>query len=380
MSRVTIMAGGTGGHIFPGLAVADALKKRGVTVDWLGASGGMELSLVAKQGIPVTAIDIRALRGKGLLTALGMPWRLGKAVWQAAKALRNPPPGSGHVVLSLGGYVAAPGGVAARLLNRPLVVHEQNSVLGLTNRTLARWANQVLTGFDLADIPGTRCVGNPVRQSIIAVGVERARHGYGPIPGAIGHGGDSTQTHSAQRRIRLLALGGSQGAQSLNTRLPRQLARWVETGAIEIWHQSGKNKQAATERAYAQAGLESHSNIKVEPFIEDMASAYRWADMVVARAGALSLAEIQAAALPAVLVPFPQAVDDHQRHNAEHAVSRQAALMWLENQPESLLHAALARLIESPDKRRAMAERSHALSVPDAADKVAQACLEVMAA
>ncbi len=372
MKRVTIMAGGTGGHIFPGLAVAQALRKRGVAVDWLGARGGMEMELVAARGIPITAIDISGLRGKGLMRLLALPWQLARAVWQAARALKkSAPDASGHAVLSMGGYVAAPGGVAARFLNRPLVVHEQNSVLGLTNRTLARWASQVLSGFELPDMPQAYWVGNPVRESILAVGQARARAGY--------RASDAT-TGEASRPTRLLILGGSQGAQSLNTRLPKHLIQAIRTGKLEVRHQCGRNKQETTQKAYAEAGLGEHEqeHLCIEPFIADMAEAYGWADAVVARAGALSMAEIQAAALPALYVPFPHAVDDHQRRNAEYALTHGAALLWAENQDEALLRDALDTLINDAAARRRMTEAAHKLARPEAAEAVADACLEVM--
>ncbi len=373
MKRVTIMAGGTGGHIFPGLAVAQALKKRGVAVDWLGARGGMEVELVAARDIPVTAVDISGLRGKGLMRLLALPWQLARAVWQSARALKKTAPdASGHAVLSMGGYVAAPGGVAARFLNRPLVVHEQNSVLGLTNRTLARWASQVLTGFELPQMPQARWVGNPVRESILAVGQARARAGY--------RSSDTATTGEADRPTRLLILGGSQGAQALNTRLPKHLLNAMRTGKLEVRHQCGRNKLETTQKAYAEAGLGEgeQEHLRIEPFIADMAEAYGWADAVVARAGALSMAEIQAAALPALYVPFPHAVDDHQRRNAEYALTHGAALMWEENQDEALLRDELDTLINDAAARRRMAEAAHKLARPEAAEAVADACLEVM--
>jgi UDP-N-acetylglucosamine--N-acetylmuramyl-(pentapeptide) pyrophosphoryl-undecaprenol N-acetylglucosamine transferase len=371
MKRVTIMAGGTGGHIFPGLAVAAALKKRGVAVDWLGARGGMEMELVAANDIAITPVDIQGLRGKGLGRLLRLPGQLLRAVWQARRALKQP--GSqpaDHAVLSMGGYVAAPGGLAARLLHRPLVVHEQNSVLGLTNRTLARWAKQILTGFELPELAKARWVGNPVREAIVEVGRQRADRAYHSLPVATADDNSSA--------IKVLVLGGSQGAQALNTRLPAQLAEYLKKGVIRVRHQSGKNKEASARDAYARAGVTEQASLSIEPFIADMAAAYAWADLVIARAGALSMAEIQAAALPALYVPFPQAVDDHQSKNAEYAVTHGAALMWQESEDDNALAARLGTLLESAERRREMAEKSHVLAKPDAADAVATACLEVM--
>jgi len=344
---VLILAGGTGGHIFPGLAVAAALRARGVPVLWLGADGGMETRLVPQHGIAIETISIRGLRGKGAATLLGAPLRVLRAVRAAAKVLRAHRP---RVVVSFGGYAAGPGGIAARLAGVPLVVHEQNRAPGLTNRVLARVARRVLTGFP--DTFGGRreeVVGNPVRGEIAALPPPAER--FATRAGA----------------LHLLVLGGSQGARALNAAVPRALAGI--TGAVAVRHQCGEKLREDAERAYADAGVSA----SVEPFIADMAAAYAWADLVVCRAGALTLAELCAAGVGSVLVPFPQAVDDHQTRNAEYLVERGAALLL--PQDDALvagLRAAIAQFSGDPPRRLAMAEAARNLARPDAAARVAE--------
>ncbi|WP_147653570.1 undecaprenyldiphospho-muramoylpentapeptide beta-N-acetylglucosaminyltransferase [Vulcaniibacterium gelatinicum] len=350
---VMILAGGTGGHIFPGLAVARALRARGVEVCWLGAEGAMETRLVPGHGLVLDTIPVRGVRGKGVRALLALPVQLIGAVRAALRVLRARRPAA---VVSFGGYAAGPGGLAARLLGLPLLVHEQNRAPGLTNRVLARLARRVLTGF-----PGTfasgveEVVGNPVREEIAAV----------PPPSVRFAGRDAGS-------LRLLVLGGSQGARALNAAVPQALAQLREL-RIEVRHQCGEALRAEAEAAYAQAGVQA----TIEPFIADMAGAYAWADFVVCRAGALTLAELCAVGVGSVLVPFPQAVDDHQTRNAEYLVERGAARLL--RQDETLaarLRAALAEIVADPATRRAMAEAARALARPDAAARVAAAVLE----
>jgi UDP-N-acetylglucosamine--N-acetylmuramyl-(pentapeptide) pyrophosphoryl-undecaprenol N-acetylglucosamine transferase len=351
---VMILAGGTGGHIFPGLAVAAALRARGVPVSWLGADGGMETRLVPQHGIAIDTIAVKGLRGKGVMALLGAPLRVFQAVRAAMRVLQLRAP---RAVVSFGGYAAGPGGIAAKLRGVPLVVHEQNRAPGMTNRVLARFARRVLTGF-----PQTfngideDLVGNPVREAIAAL----------PMP---------AQRFAARNgALRLLVLGGSQGARALNDALPRALA--TLNGSVEVRHQCGEKLRGDAERAYARAGVAA----TVEPFIADMAAAYANADLVVCRAGALTLAELCAAGVGSVLVPFPQAVDDHQTRNAEYLVERGAALLL--PQGERLaeeLRATLAALAADPARRLAMAEAARALARPDAAERVADAVLAASA-
>jgi len=382
---VLIMAGGTGGHIFPGLAVADSLRQRGVDVRWLGARGGMECERVPSRGIPLDVVDISALRGKGAGRWLRAPWALLRAVGQAAKLLGSHRPAC---AISFGGYAAGPGGLAAWLRGVPLLVHEQNRVPGLTNRVLARFAKRVLQAF-----PGTwesalrpvTC-GNPVRREVVAIAAPATR-----LAGRSGP-------------IRLLITGGSQGARALNRLVPEALASLPGPIRIEVRHQCGRGWLEETQAAYRDAGIEvettcgrplaadraqarSHNpavaaakrRVEVTEFIEDMAEAYAWADAVVCRAGALTVSEVAAAGLPALFVPFPYAVDDHQTRNAEYLVEREAALLV----PEAGLDARrlgdkLAGLLGDRRLQLEMATRSRAASTPDAAARVADLCQEFL--
>jgi UDP-N-acetylglucosamine--N-acetylmuramyl-(pentapeptide) pyrophosphoryl-undecaprenol N-acetylglucosamine transferase len=352
---VMILAGGTGGHIFPGLAVAAALRARGVNVVWLGADGGMETRLVPQHGIEIDTIAVKGLRGKGVVTLLGAPLRVLGAIRQASRVLKQRAP---RAVVSFGGYAAGPGGIAAKLHGMPLIVHEQNRAPGLTNRVLARFARRVLTGF-----PQTfkgrdeEPVGNPVRTEISAIAPPAQRFG---------------QRNGA---LRLLVLGGSQGARALNSAVPRAL-RELRGHMLDVRHQCGEKLRADAERDYANAGIAA----SVEPFIADMAAAYAWADLDVCRAGALTLAEVCAAGVGSVLVPFPQAVDDHQTKNAEYLVERGAALLLpQDDQLADNLRGVIGALAGDPARRLAMAEAARGLARPHAAERVADIVLAASA-
>lgn len=351
---VLIMAGGTGGHIFPGLAVADCLRAQGVPVVWLGAAGGMETKVVPAHRIELHTVTVGGLRGKGLKTRLLAPLMLLRALIASLAVLRQVKPRS---VLSMGGYVAGPGGLAAWLLQRPLLVHEQNRVAGFTNRKLAGFAKRVLAGFADA-LPQAEWVGNPVRAAIAAL----------PEP--------AQRMATRNDKPRLLVLGGSLGARALNLVVPQALAQLTPEQRPEVLHQSGNRGLDEAREAYAKAGVEA----QVVPFIDDMAASYGWADLAVCRAGALTLAELTAAGLGAVLVPFPHAVDDHQTRNAEVLVAAGAAVVI---QERDLDVQNLAQRLESLLGRRtqllAMAEAARTLAKPDAADVIARACLEVAA-
>ncbi len=340
------MAGGTGGHIFPGLAVAHALQARGLRVRWLGADGGMETRLVPQHGIAIDTIAVGGVRGKGIATLLQAPLRILRAVRDAARTLRQWQPAA---VVSFGGYAAGPGGLAARIAGIPLLVHEQNRAAGMTNKALARLATRVLTGFPQT-FAGETVVGNPVRGEIAAVPPPALRD--------IGHAGP----------MRLLVLGGSQGARALNNAVPRAVAA---LGApVEIVHQAGEKLLEEARAAYADAGVQA----SVQPFIADMAAAYARADLVVCRAGALTLAELCAVGVGSVLVPFPLAVDDHQTRNAEYLVERGAAVLLPQGDDlEGRLQEVLRALDADPARRLQMAEAARALALPDAADRVADA-------
>ena len=343
------MAGGTGGHIYPGLAVAEALRDEGVDVTWLGADGGMELEKVPPTGIEVDPVHIQGLRGKGLGGWLALPVRLGRAVGEARRAMKRRRP---DCAVSFGGYVAGPGGLAAWLDGTPLVVHEQNRIPGLTNRFLAKFAKTVLQAFD-GSLPGARTVGNPVRGSVANLPLPADRWADRSGPG------------------RLLITGGSQGARALNTVLPEALARIPHSQRPAVRHQAGRPDLDVTRKRYAELGVEAD----VTAFIEDMAGAYAWADLVVCRSGALTVSELAAAGVGAVLVPFPHAVDDHQTANAEVLVSAQAAVLVPERNldPETLAEQ-LGSLLSDRTRTLALAEAARACAVPDAARSVAQAC------
>ncbi len=346
-----ILAGGTGGHIFPGIAVARALRDRQVPVVWLGSAGGMETRLVPAHGIAIDTLRIGGLRGKGALALLAAPFRLVRALFDALAILRRQRPRS---VLSMGGFAAGPGGIAAWLLRRPLIVHEANRAPGFTNRVLAKIARRVLCGFPDSFRHGGETVGNPVRAEVAAL----------PPPAQRFAGRDGA--------LRLLVLGGSQGARALNNAVPKALAAYSEI-QIDVRHQSGANLRAEAESAYAEAGVKA----SIEPFIEDMAAAYGWADLVVCRAGALTLAELCAAGVGALLVPFPLAVDDHQTRNAEYLVARGAARLLPQGDELVLrLCAALRELAPNRAALLAMAEAARAAALTDATARVADICIE----
>ncbi len=357
VAPVLIMAGGTGGHIFPGIAVAEELGARAVPVVWLGSERGLETRLVPRAGLPLHTLAIAGVRGKGALAALTAPFQLARAVVAAWRLLRRLRPRS---ALALGGFACGPGGLAAWLRGVPLVVHEQNSVPGLTNRVLARLARRRLCGFPNA-LPGAEWVGNPVRRDIAAL----------PPP----------DRRASADRLRLLVLGGSQGAIGLNLALPAALATLPATARPQVRHQCGAQHLEATRRRYREAGVEA----EVEPFIDDMAAAYAWADLAICRAGALTLAELCAVGLPAILVPFPAAVDDHQTRNAAVLVAAGAARLVAEGEHfDQRLRTVLGELLGDGvaacrARLATMARAARALARPEAAARIAAICLEAAA-
>lgn len=353
VSRVLIMAGGTGGHVIPALSLARALRERGVAVEWLGSPRGIENRLVPAAGITLHRIQVAGLRGNGLAGWLLAPWRLAKAIWQARQVISAFDP---QLVVGLGGFASGPGGVAAWLMRRRLVIHEQNALAGMTNRYLAWLADGVYAAF-----PGAfgerraEVVGNPVRADIAALG-ETPR------------GSDALR----QRSLRLLVLGGSLGAQALNHYLPKALARLPATQRPEVRHQAGRDKESVTQAGYAEAGVDA----EVSAFIDDMAAAYDWADLIVCRAGALTIAELAAAAKPSILVPFPHAVDDHQTRNARQLVDAGAARLMPQAQlTEASLAETLATLLE-PEILATMAMSARAQARLDAVECLVAGCME----
>ena len=347
MRTLLVMAGGTGGHIFPGIAVAEALRARGWRIVWLGNPDGMEARIVPGHGYETVWVRFGALRGKGLVRKLMLPVNLLSGFWQAVRALRRVRP---DVVLGMGGYITFPGGMMAALLGRPLVLHEQNSVAGLANRVLARVADRVLSGFP-AVLERAEWIGNPVRADIAALPEPAERYAGRSGP------------------LRVLVVGGSLGAAALNAAVPQALARLAPEQRPVVVHQAGERQLDALREAYAKAAVEAEQRA----FIDDMAAAYAAADLVICRAGALTVAELAAAGVASLLVPFPHAVDDHQTGNARFLAARGAA--YLLPQPE-LTPERLAGILVSLDRGRLlqMAEHARALARPQAAAQVAEVC------
>ncbi|HEX4879400.1 MAG TPA: undecaprenyldiphospho-muramoylpentapeptide beta-N-acetylglucosaminyltransferase [Limnobacter sp.] len=304
--KALIVAGGTGGHIFPGLSIAHALAAKGWQVEWAGNPQAMEGRLVPAQGIPLHALVFAGFRGKGLLAQFMMPLLLLRAFWASLQILRRVRP---DVVLGMGGYVAFPLGMMASLLNTPLVVHEQNSIAGLTNRVLAKLANRNLVAFPEA-LPDGHWVGNPVRRAMVEQEEPEIR--FANRTGA----------------LNMLVLGGSLGAQALNTVIPRALARIPEQDRPRVIHQAGEKNLAQLIENYSSAGVQ----VQTIAFIDDVAQAMADADVLVCRAGAMTVAEVAAVGVAALFVPFPHAVDDHQTHNAAFLANEQAAWICQQNE------------------------------------------------
>jgi len=345
-----IMAGGTGGHIFPALAVAGRMRDAGWRIVWLGARSGMEATLVPPRGYNMAWINFSGLRGKGPMAILTLPFRLLVAFWQSARAIFAHRP---DVVLGMGGYMSFPGGMMAALLGRPLVIHEQNSIPGLANKVLASVADRVLCAFPGA-LRNAALTGNPVRPEIAAIPAPEGRYRARSGP------------------LRLLVVGGSLGAKVLNDTVPRALALLPRERRPWVTHQSGTQHLEALRQAYTSTGVETTTLA----FIDDMAAAYADADLIVCRAGAITVAEIAAAGVASVLVPFPHAVDDHQTANARFLADAGAAILL----PQRELSAErLAQLLGELDRERLceMAKHARSLGRPDATGAVARACMEL---
>ena len=350
MSRtILIMAGGTGGHIFPALAVAEKMRERGWRVVWMGNPEGMEARLVPQHGFEMLNLKFAALRGKGILRKLLLPLNLLRGFWQAQKAIRQVQP---NVVLGMGGYITFPGGMMAALLGKPLVVHEQNSVAGLANRVLAGVADRIATGFPEVLAKGV-WAGNPVRPEIAKM-----------APPAERFAGRTGALH-------LLVIGGSLGAQALNEMVPQAMAMLGENELPQIVHQAGEKHIEALKANYAAVGVAAHC----VSFIEDMAGAYEWADLVICRSGALTVAELAAAGVASILVPFPHAVDDHQTGNARFLVNVGGAFLL----PQGELTPQAIALIRNYSRGQLleMAEKARSLAKPDATEEVANICAEI---
>ena len=348
MKTILIMAGGTGGHIFPGLAVAAEMRAAGWEVVWMGARGGMEERLVPKHGYRAAWIRAKAARGKGLVQKLLLPANLLYSFWESARHIRSLRP---NVVLGLGGYVAFPGGMMASLWNRPLALHEQNAIPGLANRVLSRISDKVMSGFPQA-LANAEWTGNPVRAEIAKI----------PAP--------ETRFPGRQGPLKLLVVGGSLGAQALNESVPKALA--LMSDRPQVVHQAGEKHLDALKKHYADAGVQG----ELVAFIDDMARRYAEADLVICRAGAVTVAELSAGGMASILVPFPHAVDDHQTANGRFLADHGAALLI---QQRDLTPQKLAEMIRGLDRAKLldMARKARALGKPDAARVVAERCMSI---
>jgi len=348
---ICIMAGGTGGHIFPGLAVAEELIKRGETVHWIGSKHGLEGRLVPEKGIQIHYLAVRGLRGKHGLQRITGPIRLGISVIQALILMLRLKP---SVCVGFGGYPAGPGGIAAKITKVPVVIHEQNAVAGMTNKYLAKFASKVLTAFPDV-LEDAECVGNPIRPEIDSVGRQRIADGHQPS--------DTT---------RVLVIGGSQGAKSLNEQLPEKLKAVASQFGIEVTHQTGVSGKDQVDDQYQALDLDA----TVVAFISRMDEAYREADVVVCRAGALTVSELASAAMPSVLIPFPYAVDDHQTKNGQQLQSAGAAVVVQEKDLDIFV-AKLSDILRAPENLTQMARAARSVAKPEATQTVADRVMEV---
>lgn len=349
--RLIIMAGGTGGHVYPALAVAQELMADGHEVVWIGTRKGLEGRVIPAAGIPVEWLSVSGIRGKGAMGLLKAPFMLMRALHQSWSIFRKVKP---DVALGMGGFVSGPGGLVASMLGIPLILHEQNRVPGTTNRLLAKRAQVVLEAFP-GSFPakaGARLTGNPLRKEIAA------------LP-------PRSEPWDGQRPVNLLIIGGSLGAKALNETVPAALPRIQHK--LNIRHQTGEAMRAATAERYAQQGLEA----EVTAFVDDMAEAYRWADIAICRAGAMTVSELAAAGLPGILVPYPHAIDDHQTQNARYLADNGAAVLLPQTDmtPESLA-AALEHILTEPQRLESMAQAARLTARPEAARVVADICLD----
>ncbi|MET0357575.1 MAG: undecaprenyldiphospho-muramoylpentapeptide beta-N-acetylglucosaminyltransferase [Cellvibrio sp.] len=356
---VMIMAGGTGGHVFPALAVADVLRAKGAQVQWLGTPRGIENTLVPAANISLHHIGVEGVRGRGVLGLLKAPFLIVSAVFQAISIFRKVKP---NVVIGFGGFASGPGGVAAKILGKPIVIHEQNAVAGTTNRLLSKISTKVLAAFGGAFASAqtqVEVVGNPVRALIANLPAPTERY---------------QSRDSNNEPLHLLVLGGSLGAKAINELVPQAIAKLPITERPIVRHQSGKNHIEATIANYMQHQV----NAKVDAFVDDMASAYAWADLVVCRAGALTVSELMAAGVASLMIPLPSAIDDHQTHNAAVLVRANAGLVIAQQDitAEKLAVILLNQLHERANLKH-MATNARSLALPQAAETVADICVEV---
>ncbi len=351
--KAIIMAGGTGGHIFPGIAVAKGLIEKGWQVSWLGSINGMEETLVTKANISIDCISVKGVRGNGIIGWLKLPFTLSKAVLEAMKIIRKQSP---NVVLGFGGFVAGPGGIATKIAGVPLVIHEQNAVAGMTNKMLGKWAKKIFQAFPntFAQSEKVKTVGNPIREEIKSLQKKKIAD-------------DLT--------ISILVIGGSRGALALNKNLPKVFAQINQQAPIKVVHQVGKNRAKETKSFYQNIMPNWQKNIEVVEFIDDIAKAFVQADLVICRAGASTVSEIAAAGKAAIFVPFPYAVDDHQTANANWLVKKNAALLFKDNElVTDDFFAQLKTLISKPKLIEKMAENAAKAAILNATDNVVEYC------
>lgn len=352
--RALIMAGGTGGHVFPALAVAKVLAERGVDIQWLGTKRGIESTLVPAANIPLHCIDVEGVRGKGKLSLLLAPVKLIKALWQARQVVKTLQP---DVVAGFGGFASGPGGFIARVMGIPLLIHEQNAIAGTTNKILRPLSSKVMQAFPSA-LDGAETVGNPVRDDIVQLLPPKER------------------INCADSSVKLLVIGGSLGAKAINELLPEAVSLMPGDARPQVWHQTGRAHIDVTRALYESLGI---TDARVDAFVENMAEAYCWADIILCRAGALTVSELAAAGLGGVLIPYPWAIDDHQAKNAEVLVDADAAILCRQ---DSMTAKSLERLLSPLIKDKArllqMAENARRLAQPTAADDVANACMELI--
>jgi len=359
-NTILIMAGGTGGHVFPALAVADELKAQGYDIHWLGTAAGIEADLVPKAGYPLHCIQVTGLRGKGKLSLLAAPFKLLKAVWQANRFIKVINPAA---VLGFGGFATGPGGLAARLKGIPLLVHEQNAFPGMTNRILRPMASVVMQAF-ANTFKGTK-------------GLEKLKTTGNPVRTDISVDKDSLKISADNEALNILVVGGSLGAVALNQAVVGALKSLPADKRPNLWHQVGRKNIDATQKMYQDEGLELSEQCRVVPFIDDMAAAYRWADLVICRAGALTVSEVACAGVAAIFVPYPHAVDDHQTANAQILVNAEAAeLIQQKDLDSDWLAERWGHYQDNKQQLALMAEKALSVAIPDATQVVAGQVIE----
>ena len=351
--KLLVMAGGTGGHVFPALAVAKLLASQGWEVLWLGTKDRMEAQVVPKHGFNIEFIDIQGVRGNGLIRKLMAPFKILRSISQAKTVMKSFKP---DVVIGMGGFASGPGGVAAKLAGIPLVLHEQNAIPGMTNKLLSRIATKVMCAFEgtFAASVNAEVVGNPMRQELI----------------------EDYEHQSDDNALKVLVVGGSLGAKVFNDLMPSVVANLSSHQAVTVWHQVGRNNLDSVKQAYTQQNQQNM--VQVAEFIDDMQAAYRWADVVLCRSGALTVSELAAMGKPSILVPYPHAVDDHQTLNAQVLVDAGAALLL--PQPIATTELLVEKLVLLGQDRKALArmgQQAKQVAILDAAEKVAQVCMNV---